>query len=309
MSKYWAEKPYYSLDYYLKHTFGEKVYRLSLDIGTTCPNRDGLISTKGCIFCSSKGSGDFSAPRAFNITKQIETAKEYVSKKYHCNSYIAYFQAFTGTYGPFDMLKNAYTEAISHPDIKAISIATRPDCLSEEILDLLSKLNNIKPVWIELGLQTIHPKTAVFIRRGYELSCFEEAVKKLRSININVIPHVILCLPNETRTDMLETINYLNKQDIQGIKIHLLHILTDTDLYTYYLDHPFYIPTMDEYFELLGDCINHLRDDIVIHRLTGDGPTQILYAPTWTIGKRFVLNKMSAYFKEHEKWQGKDYNG
>lgn len=213
MTIHWNEKRYYSLDYYLKENYGEKLYKLSLNGGMTCPNRDGTLDTRGCIFCSRGGSGDFAADSAVSVTEQIEQAKALVASKQTGSSYIAYFQAFTNTYAPVSRLRELFTEAIHHPDIRILSIATRPDCLSEEILDLLGELNQIKPVWIELGLQTIHPKTAAFIRRGYDLPVFEHAVQHLRARNISVIVHTILALPGETPEMMLDTIHYLNRFD------------------------------------------------------------------------------------------------
>lgn len=300
------ESRYYSLNNYLQETFQEKLYKISLDPGFTCPNRDGTLGTKGCIFCSSKGSGDFAEDHTLSITEQIEAGKERVAKKFKGHSYIAYFQAFTGTYGSIDWLRKSYQEAALHPDIKVISIATRPDCLSLEVLDLLTQIQQIKPLWIELGLQTIHEKSSAFIRRGYPLATFEEALKALKERHIPVITHLILGLPGEGLKENLETIAYINKQKIAGVKLHLLHILADTDLATYYQKHPFYVPTMEEYFALLSECINHLDPHIVIHRLTGDGDKKTLVAPLWTGNKRKVLNEMNHYFKNHHVQQGKE---
>ena len=308
MAVYWGEKRYHSLDYHLKNTYGSKLYKLSLNGGMTCPNRDGTCGTRGCIFCSQGGSGDFAESPSETIREQIEHGKSKIAAKYGGGSYIAYFQAYTNTYAPVSRLRELFTEAIHHPDIRILSIATRPDCLSEEILDLLGELNQIKPVWIELGLQTIHPKTAAFIRRGYDLPVFEHAVQHLRARNISVIIHTILALPGETPEMMLDTIHYLNRFDIQGIKLQLLHILKGTDLADIYDAHPFYVPSMEEYFALLGMCICHLRPDIVIHRLTGDGPKPLLVAPCWSTNKRYVLNQMQSYFKAHDIWQGKEYS-
>ncbi len=306
MTVRWGEKRYYSLDYYLKNTYGEKLYKISLDGGMTCPNRDGTLGTRGCIFCSRGGSGDFAENRTLSVTEQIESGKKQSAKKYTGSSYIAYFQAYTNTYAPVEYLEKLYMEAIRHPDIRILSIATRPDCLSIEILDLLERLNHIKPVWIELGLQTIHEKSARYIRRGYDLPVFETAVSELRRRGIDVIVHTILCLPGETRQDMLQTIHYLNSQDIQGIKLQLLHILKDTDLADIYTSDPFPVPDPQEYYELLGACISRLRPDIVIHRLTGDGPKDLLLAPLWTCNKRQVLNQLQSYLKTHDIWQGKE---
>ena len=307
MTVRWGEKRYYSLDYYLKTTYGEKLYKISLDGGMTCPNRDGTLGTRGCIFCSRGGSGDFAESHTLSVTEQIESGKKQSAKKYTGSSYIAYFQAYTNTYASLAYLEKLYMEAILLPDIRILSIATRPDCLSTEILDLLERLNQIKPVWVELGLQTIHERTARYIRRGYDLPVFETAVSELRRRGIDVIVHTILCLPGETKPDMLQTIQYLNRQDIQGIKLQLLHILKDTDLAEIYASDPFPIPDPQEYYELLGSCISHMRPDIVIHRLTGDGPKELLTAPLWTCNKRQVLNQLQSYFKTHDIWQGKEY--
>ncbi len=304
----WGEKRYNSLDYYIKETFREKLYKLSLNAGCTCPNRDGTCGTRGCIFCSRGGSGDFAADVSLSIPEQLRVEKEKKKSKYSGHSYIAYFQAYTNTYGPLEVLEKAFTQALTDPEVKVLSIATRPDCLSAEILDLLERLSLIKPVWIELGLQTIHESTAEFIRRGYPLPVFEEALKKLRALGLSVIVHTILYLPGESEADMLETIEYLNRQDIQGIKLQLLHVLKDTDLYDYYLEHPFFLPTMEEYLEFLGICLCCLRPDIVIHRLTGDGPKSLLAAPLWTGNKRLVLNQMEKSFRERNIWQGKHYH-
>lgn len=305
---HWGEKHYYSLDYYLRQTYGEKLYKISLNGGMTCPNRDGSLSDKGCIFCSSGGSGDFAADPGLSVTSQIETGKKQVSSKYHGTGYIAYFQAYTNTYGPVSYLRSIFEEAIAHPDIRILSIATRPDCLGHDVLDLLEELNKKKPVWIELGLQTIHEDTARFIRRCYSLHTFETAVSSLRQRQLSVIPHIILGLPGETPSMNLQTIHYLNSQDIQGIKIHLLHILKGTDLAEYYHDHPFHLPSMEDYIFQICNCLMALRPDIVVHRLTGDGPKSMLIAPLWTGNKRQVLNRMHAYMKEHDIWQGKEYH-
>ena len=304
--KQWGEKHYYSLDYYIKETFGEKLYKLSLDGGMTCPNRDGTLDKRGCIFCSAGGSGDFAGDRRLSIQEQLFQAKQLVSRKHTGSSYIAYFQAYTNTYAPVNYLEKIFTEAIREPDIRVLSIATRPDCLSPEVLELLSRLNKIKPVWVELGLQTIHKESADFIRRGYTLDVFEKAVYDLKNIGVTVITHVILCLPHENTDKMLETISYLNGLPIDGIKLQLLHILRGTDLANVYEETPFYLPDLEEYLELLGKIISHLREDIVIHRLTGDGPKSLLIAPLWTGNKRMVLNRIQKYLKDADIWQGKE---
>ncbi|RKQ31953.1 MULTISPECIES: TIGR01212 family radical SAM protein [Clostridia] len=304
----WGEKRYHSMDYDLKELYGEKVYKITLNGGMTCPNRDGKVGHGGCIFCSSAGSGDFAGSATCSITEQLVMGKENLTKKRPVHSYIAYFQAFTNTYAPVEYLRRIYMEAIQDPDVQILSIATRPDCLPEDILQLLEEINQIKPVWVELGLQTIHPQTATYIRRGYPLEVFEEAVNNLRRRNISVITHTILGLPGENEDMMLETIDYLNKMDIQGIKLQLLHILKGTDLALDYEKQPFWSPTMEEYISLLGKCIARLRPDITIHRLTGDGPKELLIAPLWTSQKRTVLNTLHRYLKEQDIWQGKEYH-
>ena len=302
---FWGEKPYHSLDYEMKQRFGEKVYRLSLNGGMTCPNRDGTVGTSGCIFCSAGGSGDFAAPAVLPISEQLRMQKELIAKKRPVHKYIAYFQAYTNTYAPVEYLERIFLEAISDPEVVALSIATRPDCLGDEVLALLHRLNQIKPVWVELGLQTIHEDTARFIRRGYPLSCFAAAVTQLRAIGIEVIVHVILGLPGEDRDAMLQTCNYLNTCDIQGIKLQLLHILKHTDLATYYAETGFPVMTQEAYITLLIDCMEQLSPKIVIHRLTGDGPGALLIAPLWSQSKRAVLNNLHAELKRRGTWQGR----
>jgi uncharacterized protein len=314
--KFWGEKRFYSLDYYLKQQYGRKIYKLSLNGGMTCPNRDGTIGTRGCIFCSEGGSGDFTPSPLMSITDQIEAAKLLVSNKMSKNkkgnsgikgseaSYIAYFQAYTNTYGKVERLRKLFTEAIMHPDIAILSIATRPDCLDDDILSLLSELNQIKPVWIELGLQTCHEKTAAFIRRGYSLPVFEEAVNRLTQCHIPVIVHVILGLPGESPSDMLKTVAYAAAFPIQGIKLQLLHVLKNTDLAGY----NFPVMSLEEYTDIVVRCLEILPDNIVIHRLTGDGPKDLLLAPLWSQNKKNVLNHINQELKLRDTWQGKMHN-
>ena len=305
--KFWNDKPYHSLDYELKNRFGEKVYRLALNGGMTCPNRDGRVGYGGCIFCSGGGSGEFAADPALSVREQIEEGKKRLAKKRPVRTYIAYFQAFTNTYAPVPYLRALFTEAISCPEIAVLSAATRPDCLPDDVMDLLAELNQAKPVWIELGLQTMHEDTAKRIRRGYSLPVFEDAVHRLRRAGIEVIVHVILGLPGEDVSQMLETIDYLNRLDIQGIKLHLLHILKGTDLAEQYIQKPFPVFTMDEYVKMTVACVERLRQDIVIHRLTGDGPKDLLIAPLWSSAKRQVLNNIHREFRLQDTWQGKKY--
>jgi len=305
--KIWNEKRYYSLDYYLKQKYGEKVYKVSLDGGMTCPNRDGKISTGGCIFCSAGGSRDFAAPRNNSVTKQIDQAIEGISKSKSVGSkFIAYFQSFTNTYAPVSYLEKLYMEAIMHPSIVGLSIATRPDCLDDDVIELISRLNKIKPVWVELGLQTIHEETAKFIRRGYPLSVFDVAVNKLYAHNIDIIVHVILGLPNETKNDMINSVKYVCSLPIQGLKLQLLHVLKHTDLANY-LDQ-FHILTMDEYVNLVIECLEVIPEHIVIHRITGDGPKDLLLAPMWSTRKREVMNRINRELTLRDTWQSRLYS-
>ena len=301
----WNEKPYHSLDFMLRERFGEKVYKVTLNGGMSCPNRDGKIGTRGCIFCSEGGSGDFAADAGLSIKEQIESQIEMLSKKRPINKYIAYFQAYTNTYAPVEYLRKIFTEAIQHPSVVALSIGTRPDCLGEDVLELLGDLNRIKPVWIELGLQTIHESTAQYIRRGYRLPCFDRAVEELRKRNIEVIVHTILGLPGEGEEEILSTIRYLNQKDIQGIKLQLLHVLRNTDLAADYEDGKFEVFEREEYLGILQKCLENLDPSIVIHRITGDGPADLLIAPLWASRKREVLNFFHRQMKEQESFQGK----
>ena len=301
----WLDKPYHSLDYEMKRQFGCKVYRLALDGGCSCPNRDGKIGYGGCIFCSAGGSGDFAADRRLSVTQQILAQEEKIREKRPVDSFIAYFQAYTGTYAPTEHLRSIFTEAVSRPEVKVLSVATRPDCLPPDVLDLLARLAEQKPVWVELGLQTIHEDTARFIRRGYPLEVFEKAVSDLRSIRIDVIVHLILGLPGEDAGRVLQSVRYLNGCDIQGVKLQLLHILSGTDLAEFWRAHPFPVMTQEEYTLLLIDCLEHLRGDIVIHRLTGDGPSDLLLAPDWSRNKRSVLNGIHSAMKTRGAWQGR----
>ena len=304
----WLDKPYYSLHAMLQERFHEKVYKLSLNGGMTCPNRDGTLGTRGCIFCSAGGSGDFAADRLLSVTKQIEQQKALITQKRPVHKFIAYFQAYTNTYAPVPYLEKLFREAICHPDIVALSIGTRPDCLGDDVLDLLDRLNRIKPVWVELGLQTIHEDTARYIRRGYALDCFEKAVKDLRARSREVIVHTILGLPGEDRERTLQTIRYLNGQPIQGIKLQLLHVLKGTDLALDYERGLFETLTMESYLTLLIACLERLSPDIVVHRLTGDGPKDLLIAPVWSSAKRTVLNELHRRMKLENTWQGRLYH-
>lgn len=280
---------YYSLNQYLKETFGTKVYKIAIDGGFTCPNRDGTLGNRGCIFCSGNGSGDFAEDRQLSVTDQIEAGKNRVAAK-SPGKYIAYFQAFTNTYGPIDRLRALYTEAINHPDVVAVSIGTRPDCLSDDVLDLLEELNQKKPIWVELGLQTIHSDTAKYIRRMYELPVYDEAVAQLKKRGIYVVTHVILGLPHETEAMMLDTVRYVCDKGSDGIKLQLLHVIKDTDLARDYAAGKFECMSLEEYVDLITKCIRIIPKTVCIHRLTGDGDKRTLIAPLWSGDKKRVLN-------------------
>ncbi len=293
---------YNGLSAHLQQRFGCKVFKLALDGGMTCPNRDGTLDTRGCIFCSADGSGTF-AQTGETVWEQIEAAKIRVAAKIKNGKYIAYFQNFTNTYAPVSYLEPLFRSAVSHPDVAVLSVATRPDCLPEQVLDLLAELNKIKPVWVELGLQTIHPETAAYIRRGYELPVYEQAAASLHARGIEVITHVILCLPGETREQMLETVRYVGKHT-DGIKLQLLHVLQNTDLAADYAAGKFRLPELEEYCHLLADCLRVLPPHVVVHRLTGDGAKKDLIAPLWTGDKKRVLNTINRMFEEENLLQG-----
>ncbi|MCR5630190.1 TIGR01212 family radical SAM protein [Eubacterium sp.] len=298
---------YYSLNKYLKDTYGRKLYKISIDAGFTCPNRDGLIDTKGCIFCSGKGSGDFAEDRICSITQQIQSGKQRIIGKMPKNineneaNFIAYFQAYTNTYASVEVLRDKYREAYENLDIAILSIATRPDCINEEVVSLLSEINKIKPVWVELGLQTIHEKSANYIRRGYDLSVYDEAVKLLCNEGIEVITHVILGLPGETKEDMLETVKYVGESGAKGIKLQLLHVLKGTDLAGDYEEGKFKCLEMNEYIDIICSALKVLPEDMVIHRMTGDGAKKDLIAPLWSMDKKRVLNSLNKAISEAKR--------
>ncbi len=307
-----AQKPYNSLSAYLKKEYGEKIFKIALDGGFTCPNRDGSKGDRGCIFCSAGGSGEFATEvTETSVPEQIEKALSLFGNKNIGRKYIAYFQAYTGTYDTPERLLALYRAALSHPLICGISIATRPDCLGTEVLDVLSQCQkefSDKFIWIELGLQTIHSRTAAYIRRGYPLSCFEEALSNLRSLSIPVIVHVILGLPGESDEDMLATIDYLNHCHIFGMKLQLLHVLKDTDLAVEYEKGTFTCLSQEHYIDLLIRCIDRLDPDIVLHRVTGDGPANLLIAPKWSLYKWNTLNTLHRLMQEGGHYQGRDFS-
>lgn len=341
----WLGKPYYSLDAYCKNTFQRKCFKIALKARMTCPNRDGTLGSRGCIFCSQGGSGEFAMETAGkgDIAAQLQAGFALIAKKlppagtatakpglsatpepelpstaepalsvpgslYVQPCIIAYFQAYTNTYAPLHYLEQIFSEALDAPFVLGISIATRPDCLPPQVLELLAGLKNRYPdkfIWVELGLQTIHDKTAAYIRRGYPLSCFDGAVKNLQAINIPVIVHMILGLPGEGPSQMLETISYLNAVNPFGVKLQLLHVLEDTDLAAAYRNGEFSVLTLEGYLDILISCLEHLSPDVIVHRVTGDGPKKILIAPDWSGDKKKVLNTLHHLMRERESFQGR----
>ena len=295
---------YYSLNEYYKRKYGKKVYKLSLDGGMTCPNRDGTLDTRGCIFCSAGGSGEFAASRELSITAQIEQAKKRVRSKTRDNAYIAYFQPYSNTYADVGYLRKLYEEAISPDEIVGLSIATRPDCLPQEVIDLLCELNRIKPVTVELGLQTIHERTARYIRRGYPLSVYDNAVVRLKEAGIEVVTHVILGLPGESEEMMFDTVRYVGQRS-DGVKLQLLHVIEGTDLAREYQDGEFEVLSQESYFRILCRCIELLPENVVVHRLTGDGDKRTLIAPLWSADKKQVLNALNRFMDENRIQQGR----
>lgn len=296
---------YYSLNQYLKEQFGEKVYKLSLDIGVTCPNRDGTLDKRGCIFCL-QGSSHF-ASKCENIHEKIENAKQLVAKKTKAEKFIAYFQSYTNTYGDIDYLEKLFTQTINRDDIVAISIATRPDCLPQSVLELLEKLNKIKPVWVELGLQTSNENSANYIRRCYKNEVYAQAVENLNKLGINVITHIILGLPDESLEDMKNSVDFAVKCGTNGIKLQLLHVLEGTDLCDDYKSGKFDVMSPEEYMNVLFECIKIIPKHVVIHRITGDAPKKFLVAPKWSGDKKRVMNTINREMNLRNIKQGEGY--
>ena len=294
---------YRSLNSWLREQYGEKVYKLSLDGGFTCPTRDGTLDTRGCIFCAG-GSGEFAVPVGDNTDYAVETAKRAVADK-GGKKYVAYFQSYTGTYAPVARLRKLYTEILNRPDIVALSIATRPDCLPDDVMELLSELNRIKPVWVELGLQTVHETTAGYIRRGYPLNVYDISVPRLRTAGITVIVHMIIGLPGETPEMAVETARYIGRSGADGIKFQLLHVLDGTDLAEEYRRGMFQTLSLKEYINILERCIEVIPAGMVVHRLTGDGAKRALIAPLWSADKKHVLNELNRAFDRDHVCQGK----
>ncbi|SMC28495.1 hypothetical protein SAMN02745134_03538 [Clostridium acidisoli DSM 12555] len=300
----WNGKRYHSLNSFLRGKFGQKVFKISLDAGFSCPNRDGTISKLGCVFCSERGSGDFAGDRQFSISKQFEDIKKMMNKKWKSGKYIAYFQAYTNTYADVSILKKEYDEALIQDDVVAMAIATRPDCLSDDVLDLLEDYNKKTYLWVELGLQTINDKTARLINRGYNLNVFEESLEKLRKRGIDVVVHTIFGLPGESKEDMLKTIDYIAHKDIKGIKIHLLHLMKDTPLVNLYDSGKLNFLDEKQYIDLICESITRLPKSIVIHRLTGDAPRDLLIEPKWSLKKWEILNEIDGNMEKKNLYQG-----
>jgi uncharacterized protein len=307
MAKIWGDKRYYSLNYFFRERFGEKVFKISLDAGFTCPNRDGRVSKGGCIFCSARGSGDFAGTKN-DLVEQFYEIKKIMNKKWKEGKYIAYFQAYTNTYAPIDVLREKYYSILDLEDVVGIAIATRPDCLPEEVLDLLQEIGKKKYLWVELGLQTIHEKTAQLINRGYSLDVYEEAIKKLKERNIEVVTHAILGLPGESKEDMLETVKFIAGTETQGIKLHLLHVMKGTAMARMYENGEMRLFEMDEYIDTIVDAVELLPESMVVHRLTGDSPRELLIGPMWSLKKWEVLNAIDKSFIDRDTWQGKKYS-
>ncbi len=300
----WDDKRYHSLNYELKRVFGEKTIKLSINGGFTCPNRDGTVGDRGCIFCNEKGSGDFAGNVNSSISKQIEEQIDYLSKKWKSSSYIAYFQSYTNTYDTVNNLEKKFLEALSCENVKGLAIATRPDCINEDIVKLLAKLNEKTYLWVELGLQTIHENSAKLIRRGYSLEAFDEAMQLLNKYNIKTVIHLILGLPGESKEQILESVRYITRKKIWGVKLHLLHVLKNTDLQKLYTETNFKILSQEEYVDLICDCIELLPEDVVIHRITGDGKRSELISPLWSLNKKQVLNDVDTELRRRKSYQG-----
>ena len=301
------DKRYFTLNQHLRQVFGTKVIKVSLDAGLSCPNRDGTLSYGGCIFCSEKGSGDFAGDRGLAIDEQFAQVRQRTVKKWPKAKYIAYFQSFTATYGPVDYLKNLYEEALNLDDVVGLSISTRPDCLNEEILTVLADLNRKTYLWVELGLQSIHSKSLEWMNRGHDYHCFQQGLAQLRQRNIRVCAHVILGLPCESPAEMLKTAQTVAYEDIQGIKLHSLHILRGTRLASLYEKEKFELLSKEQYIDLVADILEILPPDLIIHRLMGDGPAKDVIAPEWTRRKWEILNGIDQEMARRNSFQGSKY--
>ena len=301
-----TNKRYHTLDYFYKTKFHEKIFKISLNAGFTCPNIDGTVGYGGCIYCSKSGSGEFAGNKEDSLEKQFQEIKQVMTRKWKDGKFIAYFQARTNTYAPVEVLKRVYEKALSFENVIGLSIGTRPDAISKECLDYLEELNQKTFLTIELGLQTIKEETSKLINRCHTLQCFEDMVKELRKRNINVVVHIINGLPYETKEDMINTVKYLNTLDIQGIKIHMLSIIKDTPLERLYQKEHFHVLTKEEYIDIVISQLEYLRPEIVIHRITGDPDPKELIEPTWLIKKFCVLNDIDKEMVRRDTYQGKN---
>ena len=307
MIKEWNGKRYHSLNYFLRNKFGEKIYKISLDGGFTCPNRDGKVAKGGCTFCSARGSGDFAGSRILSITEQFEDRKEMMEKKWKDGKYIAYFQAYTNTYAPVEELRRKYEEALAQKNVIALSIGTRPDCLDDDVLDYLEEVNKKTYLWVELGLQTINDKTAHNFNRGYDFETFYSSLKKLQERGIEVVVHTIFGLPGETKDDMLKTVDYVAHSGAQGVKFHLLHLMKGTKMVEQYESGELQLLSREDYIDLICKSVAMIPEDMVVHRLTGDAPRQSLIGPMWSLKKWEVLNDIDKALVDNNIWQGKDF--
>jgi uncharacterized protein len=305
----WGDKRYHSWNWELRHVFGEKIFKVPLDAGFTCPNRDGTVATGGCTFCSARGSGDFAGNRRDDLVTQFQEVRERMHKKWPKAKYIGYFQAYTNTYAPAGELREMYETILGLEDVVGLSIATRPDCLPDDVVDLLEEMHQRTYLWVELGLQTIHETTAERINRGHDFQTYLDGVRKLRDRGIRVCSHIILGLPGETEEMMMETAKAVAAMDVQGIKIHLLHLLRHTPLVKEYERGELTFLEMDQYIRLVVDILEILPPEMVIHRLTGDGPPDLLIGPMWSLDKWQVLNGIDHELKRRNSWQGKFYKG
>lgn len=304
--KTFGDKRYYSLNYFLRNKFSEKIFKVSIDAGFTCPNRDGKVGIGGCIFCSARGSGDFTG-KSKNLKNQFEEVKSIMDRKWKSGKYIGYFQAYTNTYAPKEELRKKYEEILNIDDVVGIAIATRPDCLNDDVLEVLADISKKKYIWVELGLQTIHESTGKIINRGHDLQTFIDGVKKLRKLNVDVVAHIIYGLPYETEKMMMETVDFIANSPIQGIKLHLLHVMKGTELQNIYYKRGFDILSKEKYVDIIVNSIERLPDNIVIHRLTGDSPRELLIEPMWSLKKWEVLNSIDKELKDRDSYQGINY--
>lgn len=303
-----SNKRYNTLNNEFKRVFGGKVMKLSVDGGFTCPNRDGTKGSRGCIFCGEEGSGEFAGSRHISIKEQVEQQKNLLSNKWNSDKYIVYFQNFTNTYGPMDRLRELYYEALSLEGVVGIAIATRPDCLDKEIVELLSEISKKTFLWVELGLQSIHEKTEKFIRRGYPLSLYDKAIDDLKRNNIRTVTHLIIGFPNESKDEIIQSVKHVAKTNTWGIKLHSLYIQRDTDLYNYYINNPFPIMTMNEYIDIIIESLELLPKSMVVHRVTGDGKKDLLVEPKWSLNKLKVLTSIDKKLKVIDTFQGKRFD-